>query len=58
MASRRNEILSPPQDYKFEEYRKTNNLTDCSPINPQPRMGDSEFLNIDALGDDLNRFLA
>lgn len=50
-------MLSPPQEHRFEQFRKTNNLEDYSPINP-PRMGDSEFLNIDALGDDLNKFLA
>jgi hypothetical protein len=29
-----------------------------SPIEPQRILGDSEFLNIDAMGDDLNKFLA
>lgn len=57
-ASRQNDILSPPQEQRFEEFRKINNLNDCSPIPQQPRMADSEFLNIDALGEDLNRFLA
>lgn len=37
-----------------------NNFTEYSPIDPtlSKKMNDSEFLNIDALGDDLNNFLA
>ena len=45
---------------KFEEYRKANNFKDYSPINtfPEKKLNDSEFLNIDAIGDDLDKFLA
>ena len=54
------ELTSPVQAHRFEEYRKNNNYDECSPIvsKPEKKINDSEFLNIDAIGDDLNKFLA